>query len=259
MIKRHAIHRFRDTLLVMALLGQTIIRQIPRARLLSVVLVAGISVTNVEGSDITYSAVFGEIELFDIAGSNYLSGSPLPANNAIVIPGAIGSLPYFDASLGRLIAVVYTVSAEIFNFSGKSIIDIYPSSSEGAGASLSVKVVLDVQVLGGQNLESSIFDFEACEIFIVDSCIFLFSGSTSGELVFEEGELSLDSYIGVGSFEVDVGISGNLGQSLIGSAQHLNHGGNLEASALGFVEVTYYFETLIQSPSPQPSGYTEQN
>ena len=71
--------------------------------------------------------------------------------------------------------------------------------------------------------------------------------------------MSLDSYIGVGEFEVDVRISGNLEQNLVGSAQHVNHGGNLEASALGFVEVTYYFETLFESPYPQPSGYLEQN
>ena len=175
MIKSHAIHRFRDVLLVMALLGQILIRQTSRTRLLGVVLAAGITATNVEGSDITYSAIFGEIELFDIAGSNFLSGSPLPANNAIVIPGAIGSLPYFDASLGRLIAVVYTVSAEIFNFSGKSIIDIYPSSSEGAGASLSVKVELDVQFLAGQNLECIIVYFYPGELYVYDSCMLLFS------------------------------------------------------------------------------------
>ena len=259
MIKGHATHRFRDVLLVMALLGQILIRQTPRTRLLGVVLAAGITATNVEGSDITYSAIFGEVELFDIAGSNWLTGSPLPVNDAIVIPGATGSLPYFDASLGRLTAVIYTVSAEFFSFSGKSIIDIYPSSSEGAGASLTAKVVLDVQVLGGQNLDSGILDFGSCEMFFVDSCILPFSGSTSGELVFEEGELSLDSYIGVGKFEVDVRISGNLEQSLVGSAQHVNHGGNLEASALGFVEVTYYFETLFESPYPQPSGYSAQN
>jgi len=69
MIKRHAIHRFRDTLLVMALLGQTIIRQIPRARLLSVVLVAGIAVTNVEGSDITSSSTIGADRIQDLTGS----------------------------------------------------------------------------------------------------------------------------------------------------------------------------------------------
>ena len=72
-----------------------------------------------------------------------------------------------------------SVASAFFDFSGKSTIDVYPSSLLGAEASLAVDVVLNVQVLGDQKLRSGILDFASCELPFADSCRMRFSGIAS--------------------------------------------------------------------------------
>jgi hypothetical protein len=59
----------------------------------------------------------------------------------------------------------------------------------------------------------------------------------------------------VGHFDVDVHLELKLGQSLFGSSRYINHGADLKAFALGFVEITYYYDP----PSSQSRNFSEQN